>query len=84
MLLVKVQKSFILYHYTTSLFLSVKPQESNPQQTVIPREALELGKELGVGEFGSVLKGVWNNPNGQKVFIFLLLLRYKSVLICPT
>ena len=45
----------------------MKNQDSNPQQTVIPREALDLGKELGVGEFGSVLKGVWSNPDGEKV-----------------
>jgi len=36
-------------------------------QTVIPSESLEMGKELGLGEFGSVLKGVWTSPQGEKV-----------------
>ena len=56
----------------------MKNQDSNPQQTVIPREALDLGKELGVGEFGSVLKGVWSNPNGQKVLTSLLIIKIQN------
>ena len=38
-----------------------------PQQTLIVRQSLELGTELGQGEFGSVLKGVWTDPKGNKV-----------------
>ena len=37
------------------------------QQTLINRDSLELGPELGQGEFGSVLKGIWRNPKGTKV-----------------
>lgn len=37
------------------------------QQTLITRQSLELGAELGQGEFGSVLKGVWRDPKGNKV-----------------
>ena len=37
------------------------------QQTLITSESLELGAELGQGEFGSVLKGVWTDPKGGKV-----------------
>lgn len=42
------------------------------QQTLITRESLELGAELGQGEFGSVLKGVWTDPKGNKVTILIL------------
>ena len=37
------------------------------QQTIIARESLELGKELGQGEFGSVLMGFWMSPAGERV-----------------
>lgn len=30
-------------------------------------QSLELGAELGQGEFGSVLKGIWTDPKGNKV-----------------
>ena len=36
-------------------------------QTVIQSDSLEMGQELGLGEFGSVLKGVWTSPQGEKV-----------------
>lgn len=39
----------------------------SPPQAHISRESLELGSEIGVGEFGSVLKGVWASPSGKKV-----------------
>lgn len=42
----------------------------NPKQfgqTLITRESLELGPELGQGEFGSVLKGIWTDPKGDKI-----------------
>ena len=42
------------------------------QQTLITRESLELGAELGQGEFGSVLKGVWTDPEGKKVTSLVL------------
>ena len=35
----------------------------------IERENLAVGRELGQGEFGSVLMGVWSNPNGEKVCV---------------
>lgn len=46
----------------------------------IDPDSIALGRELGQGEFGSVLMGVWTNPNGKKVhfvrnfFIFVLFL----------
>ena len=33
----------------------------------IKEEAIKLGEELGQGEFGSVLKGVYKDPTGKKV-----------------
>ena len=48
----------------SSLFFSAPTQS---QQTLITRQSLELGAELGQGEFGSVLKGVWRDPKGNKV-----------------
>ena len=33
----------------------------------IRRDSLTLGRELGQGEFGSVLMGVWCTPEGNKV-----------------
>lgn len=42
----------------------------NPKQfgqTLITRDSLELGPELGQGEFGSVLKGIWTDPKGDKI-----------------
>jgi hypothetical protein len=32
---------------------------------------LEKSTELGQGEFGSVLRGVWRNPNGAAVSKYL-------------
>lgn len=60
---------------TKPALLPQKPSNStlphgNPlqsRQTLITRESLELGPELGQGEFGSVLKGVWTDPKGDKV-----------------
>ena len=37
------------------------------QSTLIMKQSLELGAELGQGEFGSVLKGIWTDPKGNKV-----------------
>ena len=44
--------------------------DENKQQTIINRDSLELGKELGQGEFGSVLMGVWVDPVGERVCTF--------------
>ncbi|XP_065056009.1 tyrosine-protein kinase HTK16-like [Rhopilema esculentum] len=48
-----------------------KGSDETKQQTIITRDSLELGKELGQGEFGSVLMGVWINPNGERVSVAL-------------
>ena len=34
-------------------------------QALIDAKDLELGEELGEGEFGSVLKGKWKNHDGK-------------------
>ena len=38
----------------------------------IQEESLELGPELGQGEFGSVLKGTYLTPEGRKVGLLLI------------
>lgn len=43
------------------------PSGKSAQHTLINRQDLELGSELGQGEFGSVLRGVWKDPRGNKV-----------------
>jgi len=48
-----------------------KGADENKQQTIINRDSLELGKELGQGEFGSVLMGVWVDPVGERVPVAL-------------
>ena len=48
--------------------LSMAGYPVQSQQTLIMRQSLELGAELGQGEFGSVLKGVWTDPKGKKVW----------------
>ena len=50
----------------------IKGGETQPQ-TIINRNELEEGAELGQGEFGSVLRGVWSNPNGNAVNICILI-----------
>ena len=50
--------------------LPVGPQEDESNlQTIINLSELEKCAELGQGEFGSVLRGVWRNPNGAAVSI---------------
>ena len=44
----------------------VQQPEQKPQ-TIISKNELELGAELGQGEFGSVLRGVWRNTSGKAV-----------------
>ncbi|XP_066920050.1 tyrosine-protein kinase HTK16-like [Clytia hemisphaerica] len=55
-------------------------QSNNAQQTVIQKDSLELGQELGVGEFGSVLKGVWKSPSGEKISVALKTLHKDKLL----
>nr|CAB3267847.1 tyrosine-protein kinase HTK16-like [Phallusia mammillata] len=45
----------------------------NPSDTLedIEPSSIVLGRELGQGEFGSVLMGVWTNPLGKKVPVAL-------------
>lgn len=66
----KLPPSPASYAKRKSAKTKVKSQGSM-QQTVIPRESLQLGKELGLGEFGSVLKGVWTSNTGEKVAVAL-------------
>lgn len=50
----------------------VKPQNpaaQNPAPAMIERAELELGAELGKGEFGSVLSGFWKQPGGPRVAV---------------
>ena len=42
--------------------------EGKPQ-TIINLSELKKSAELGQGEFGSVLRGIWKNPNGTEVSI---------------
>lgn len=56
---------------------SQAPMQS--QQTLITRQSLELGAELGQGEFGSVLKGVWRDPKGNKVPVALKTLHPEKI-----
>lgn len=66
---------------------SAKPNNQIPsqgnttqsQQTLITRQSLELGAELGQGEFGSVLKGVWTDPKGNKVPVALKTLHPEKI-----
>eukprot|EP00794_Sanderia_malayensis_P011308 gene11308-12490_t len=48
-----------------------KGKEDSNQQTIISRDALQLGKELGQGEFGSVLMGTWISPSHEKIPVAL-------------
>ena len=36
---------------------------------MLPPESIELGFELGQGEYGSVLRGTWTSNDGVKVNI---------------
>ena len=53
-------------------------QSSEPASPVrqglreIDADNVVMGRELGQGEFGSVLMGVWTNPEGKKVSYELL------------
>lgn len=38
---------------------------------IIKREMLKLGRELGMGEFGSVLMGEWTDPSGRSIPVAL-------------
>ena len=47
----------------------------------IKRETLVLGRELGQGEFGSVLMGVWTNPTGEKVSLIKVFSSHRPLYI---
>lgn len=49
------------------------------QSTLIMKQSLELGAELGQGEFGSVLKGIWTDPKGNKVPVALKTLHPEKI-----
>lgn len=38
-----------------------------PSKHIIPADSIVINKELGVGEFGVVQQGVWNNEEGDRV-----------------
>ncbi len=44
-----------------------KPSNKNKKPPVIDSSSIILGRELGQGEFGSVLMGVWRNENDKSV-----------------
>ncbi|KAI8510373.1 Tyrosine-protein kinase htk16 [Branchiostoma belcheri] len=59
----------------------LQPKKDGPDKTqkLIPRESLQLGRELGQGEFGSVLMGVWTNPDGREIPVALKTLRGEHI-----
>lgn len=46
---------------------SDQTMKNNAQQNIILKESISFGKELGVGEFGSVIKGIWLSPGGKEI-----------------
>lgn len=38
-----------------------------PSKHIIPADSIVINKELGVGEFGVVQQGVWNNEEGDRI-----------------
>lgn len=38
-----------------------------PSKHIIPADSIVINKELGVGEFGVVQQGVWNNEDGDRI-----------------
>ncbi|XP_078486359.1 tyrosine-protein kinase HTK16-like [Ciona intestinalis] len=47
------------------------PTPTPPRPRIIKPEHVVLGRELGQGEFGSVLNGVWTNPAGKQIPVAL-------------
>ena len=47
--------------------VQILAREKGPQLSYISEHDLQLGTELGQGEFGSVLKGVYKGTDGKKV-----------------
>ncbi|CAB4029667.1 Tyrosine- kinase HTK16, partial [Paramuricea clavata] len=47
------------------------PEHESKPRTIINLSELEKSTELGQGEFGSVLRGVWRNPNGAAMEVAL-------------
>ena len=42
--------------------------QKSSELVIIPPKSIILGRELGQGEFGSVLMGVWTNSRAKKVY----------------
>ena len=53
-------------------------REKGPQLSYISEHDLQLGAELGQGEFGSVLKGVYKGADGKKIEVAVKTLRLDS------
>lgn len=47
------------------------PRNYGNEARIIPSESIQIGRELGMGEFGSVLMGVWKDTNGKQVSVAL-------------
>lgn len=52
---------------------------SDATPLMINTKDLELGAELGAGEFGAVLRGVWTRPDGAKVNVAIKTLRQEAI-----
>jgi hypothetical protein len=48
----------------------------------IPYDSLTLGAVLGEGEFGSVFKGTYQNPDGTTVTVHHILFKHSSLFVC--
>lgn len=45
------------------------PKSGSAEPTMIQRDTLELGKELGSGEFGEVFKGTWRKVCCNSMYV---------------
>ena len=52
--------------------LSMKGNKTKEIFGSIEAESLKVGNQLGIGEFGSVLDGIWNSPSGDQVTSFII------------
>jgi len=51
----------------------VQASSGFPQvQALIDVKDIKLGEELGEGEFGSVLRGTWQSPEGESLAVSYL------------
>ncbi|KAI0237441.1 Tyrosine-protein kinase HTK16 [Lamellibrachia satsuma] len=53
--------------------------EQLPQERVLEPASVELGHELGQGEFGAVFKGIWTTVDGQKMEVAIKTLNEKHI-----